>query len=60
MEIYIRQSKLSVKMKYLGFAWRVLRRLVWETSNQTAQYSPGESEIFHLHREFTLPDVNFH
>jgi len=35
MEIYIRQSKLSVKMKYLGFAWRVLRRLVWETATDT-------------------------
>src|SRR5437773_10513022 len=35
MDIYIRQSKLSVKMKYLGFIWRVLRRLVWETATDT-------------------------
>src|ERR1044072_3156684 len=35
MDIYIRQSKLSVKMKYLGFAWRVLRRLVYETAMDT-------------------------
>ena len=35
MDIYIRQSKLSVKMKYLGFVWRVLRRLVWETATDT-------------------------
>jgi membrane protein len=35
MDIYIRQSKLSLKMKYLGCAWRVLRRLVWETATDT-------------------------
>ncbi len=35
MDIYIRQSKLSAKMKYLGFVWRVLRRLVWETATDT-------------------------
>ena len=35
MDIYIGQSKLSAKMKYLGFIWRVLRRLVWETATDT-------------------------
>jgi len=35
MDICIRQSKLSAKMKYLGFVWRVLRRLVWETATDT-------------------------
>src|SRR5215467_5786976 len=35
MDIYIEQSKLSVEMKYLGFIWRVLRRLVWETATDT-------------------------
>jgi hypothetical protein len=28
--------------------------------NQTAHYPPDEAQIFHLHREFTLPDVNIH
>src|SRR5205807_4331173 len=32
MDICIGQSKLWAEMKYLGFVWRVLRRLVWETA----------------------------
>ena len=28
--------------------------------NQTAQYAPDESEVFHRHPEFTLPDLNIH
>jgi membrane protein len=32
MDICVRQSKLSVEMKYLRFTWRVVRRLVWETA----------------------------
>src|SRR5437763_3639972 len=35
MDICIGQSKLSVQMKYLGFLWRVLRRLDWETATDT-------------------------
>src|SRR5437867_13148793 len=35
MDICIGQSKLSVQMKYLGFLWRVLRQLVWETATDT-------------------------
>jgi membrane protein len=35
MDIYVRQSKLRAAMKYLGFVWRVLRRLVWETATDT-------------------------
>src|SRR5205807_1068840 len=35
MDIYFRQSKLRAAMKYLGFVWRVLRRLVWETATDT-------------------------
>ena len=35
MDISIRQSKLSATMKYLGFIWRVSRRLVWETATDT-------------------------
>jgi len=32
MDIFDRQSKLWSEMKFLGFIWRVLRRLVWETA----------------------------
>src|SRR5213594_3982543 len=32
MDICIRQSKLWTAMKYLRFVWRVLSRLVWETT----------------------------
>ncbi len=32
MDICGRQSKLWAQMKYLGFIWRVSRRLVWETA----------------------------
>ncbi len=35
MDIYVRQSKLRSAMKYLGFAWRVVRRLIWETATDT-------------------------
>jgi membrane protein len=35
MDIYVRQSKLLAAMKYLGFVWRVLRRLIWETATDT-------------------------
>ncbi len=35
MDICVRQSKLSPEMKYLGFIWRVSRRLVWETATDT-------------------------
>src|SRR6266581_5184434 len=35
MDIYVRQSKLRAAMKYLGFGWRVVRRLVWETATDT-------------------------
>ena len=28
--------------------------------NQPAQYAPDESEVFHRHPEFTLPDLNIH
>ncbi len=35
MDIYVRQSKLRAAMKYLGFAWRVVRRLIWETATDT-------------------------
>ncbi|PYK36638.1 MAG: hypothetical protein DME60_14330 [Verrucomicrobia bacterium] len=32
MDICVRQSKLSPGMRYLGFIWRVWRRMVWETA----------------------------
>ena len=35
MDIYVRQSKLRAAMKYLGFGWRVVRRLIWETATDT-------------------------
>jgi membrane protein len=38
MDISLRQSKLSVEMKYLRFVWRVLSRLVWETATDN---TPG-------------------
>src|SRR5207248_6409195 len=38
MDICIGKSKLSVKMKYLGFLWRVLRQMVWETATDTTSF----------------------
>jgi membrane protein len=35
MDICARQSKLLPEMKYLGFIWRVTRRLVWEVATDT-------------------------
>ncbi len=35
MDIFDRQSKLWSEMKFLGFIWRVLRCLVWETATDT-------------------------
>src|SRR6058998_4344982 len=35
MDICIGQSKLERRMKYIGFIWRVARRLVWETATDT-------------------------
>jgi membrane protein len=35
MDICARQSKLLPEMKYLGFIWRVGRRLVWEIATDT-------------------------
>ena len=32
MDIFARQSKLPVAVKWLGFIWRIGRRLVWQTA----------------------------
>ena len=73
MDIYIRQSKLSVKMKYLGFAWRVLRRLVWETATDTTTglaaqmaylllfaLAPGSLFLWHLLGLFGTDPTKLH
>ena len=73
MDIYIGQSKLSVKMKYLGFAWRVLRRLVWETATDTTTglaaqmaylllfaLAPGSLFLWHLLGLFGTDPTKLH
>src|SRR4026207_277699 len=73
MDIYIGQSKLSMKMKYLGFAWRVLRRLVWETATDTTTglaaqmaylllfaLAPGSLFLWHLLGLFGTDPTKLH
>jgi len=42
MDICIRQSKLWAEMKYLRFVWRVLGRLVWETTTDNTTGLAGQ------------------
>src|SRR3989440_2462019 len=73
MDIYIGQSKLSVQMKYLGFLWRVLRRLVWETATDTTTglaaqmaylllfaLAPGSLFLWHLLGLFGTDPTKLH
>jgi len=73
MDIYIGQSKLSVLMKYLGFLWRVLRKLVWETATDTTTglaaqmaylllfaLAPGSLFLWHLLGLFGTDPTKLH
>jgi membrane protein len=73
MDICIGQSKLSVQMKYLGFLWRVLRRLVWETATDTTTglaaqmaylllfaLAPGSLFLWHLLGLFGTDPTKLH
>src|SRR4030095_2108676 len=73
MDIYIGQSKLPVPMKYLGFLWRVLRRLVWETATDTTTglaaqmaclllfaLAPGSLFLWHLLGFFRTDPAQLH
>jgi membrane protein len=51
MDICIRQSKLWTEMKYLRFVWRVLSRLVWET---TTDHTTGLAAQLAYQMLFTL------
>ena len=42
MDICIRQSKLWAAMRYLRFVWRVLGRLVWETTTDNTTGLAGQ------------------
>src|SRR6058998_3653523 len=73
MDICIGQSKLSVQMKYLGFLWRVLRQLVWETATDTTTglaaqmaylllfaLAPGSLFLWHLLGLFGTDPAKLH
>src|SRR5436190_10419035 len=73
MDICIGQSKLSVQMKYLGFLWRVLRQLVWETATDTTTglaaqmaylllfaLAPGSLFLWHLLGLFGTDPTKLH
>jgi len=73
MDICIGQSKLSVQMRYLGFLWRVLRQLVWETATDTTTglaaqmaylllfaLAPGSLFLWHLLGLFGTDPTKLH
>jgi membrane protein len=72
MDIYVGQSKLPV-MKFLGFLWRVLRRLVWETATDNTTglaaqmaylllfaLAPGSLFLWHLLGLFGTDPTKLH